>query len=644
MAHKQAWGPQARRFQLTLAGVVILTGAVAGVQADTLHVPIPYLTIQEAIDAAVDGDTVLVADGTYTGPGNRDLDFGGKAITLQSENGPGDCTIRIQGTDRDPHRAFRFHTQETDDSVVQGFKIRNGFMNRGGAVLCEDGSSPLFQSCVFQQNSVSQAVEEDGGGAVYILGSSPAFIECDFLQNQAEANFLFGGGGAVRIQSDSSPTFVGCTFNGNTAFGPEQPDGGAVAIWDGGHPEFFSCTFTENQAVWDGAVLCFQASVTMHDCHFQDNVATTEAAGAFGHYDFEVGCSTSSTLVNCSFIGNSALFDGGGGVVLNGNDGTEGVDVCATLTNCLFEGNQSASGGAMWIGRGVDATVTNCSFSGNTSVGGNGGGAVRVLAEVFAQFTNCTFEQNSATSGNGGGLRVNNGADATVTNCTFAQNAALSGGGIRVDNNGSATVDNCVLWDNLPQQISLSAPGPVSVSYSDIQGGWPGEGSNNIETDPLFVDPDGPDNDPDTYEDNDYRLGAGSQAIDAADNTAVPSDTTDLDDDGDTDEPIPFDLGGNPRFVNDPDTDDCPQAPGTCGDAPVVDMGSYEFQLCPADFDGSGDVEAFDLAQLLGAWGPCPKPCEPGDPAGTCAADLDGDCVVEAFDLALLLGNWGPCE
>ena len=137
--------------------------------------------------------------------------------------------------------------------------------------------------------------------------------------------------------------------------------------------------------------------------------------------------------------------------------------------------------------------------------------------------------------------------------------------------------------------------------------------------------------------------------IDAAHNTAVPADVCDLDDDGDTDEPIPVDLDGNPRFVDDTLTPDCPQAPGQCGDCPVVDMGADEYQegvtdCCPADLSGDGVVEAFDLAQLLGAWGPCPKPCEEGDPEDTCPADLSGDCEVEAFDLAILLGAWGRCE
>ncbi len=154
-----------------------------------------------------------------------------------------------------------------------------------------------------------------------------------------------------------------------------------------------------------------------------------------------------------------------------------------------------------------------------------------------------------------------------------------------------------------------------------MQGGWPGDG--NIDADPLFLDPD----------DSDFHLSAGSPCIDAADNTAVPMDIT-------------TDLDGNPRFVNDLDTQDTGVSEGGC---PVVEMGAYEFQdgtieCCPADLSGDGIVEAFDLAMLLGAWGPCPEPCKEGDPADTCPADLNGDCVVEAFDLALLLGAWGPCD
>ncbi len=521
------------------------------VLADILGVPVPYPTIQAAIDAAVNDDTVLVADGTYTGLGNRDLDFGGRAITVRSENGAGACIIDIQGSAGDPHRAFHFHSGETAASVVEGFTIQNGFINRGGAALCEADSSPLFQSCVFQHNSVSQAVAEDGGGAVYVLSSSPTFIDCDFLQNQAEANFLFGGGGAVQSQSDSNPTFIGCAFSENSAIGATEPDGGAVAIWDGGHPEFFSCTFTENQAYWDGAVLNF-SSVTMHDCHFQDNAANGGAAGAYGLYGAPFG-GGSSELVNCSFVGNSSTGNAGGAVVVQ-LPGTS-----ATFTNCLFANNHATNrGGGMWFRDDTEVVVTNCTFSGNTA--GDPGGA----------------------------LSVRNGAFVAV--------------------------DNSVLWNNAPDEVHLFNA-VLSISYSDIQGVW--AGTENINADPLFVDPDGPDNDPDTWEDNDYRLSAGSPAIDAADNTAVPKGVvTDLDD--------------NPRFVDDPNTTDTGN-----GDPPIVDMGAYEFQPtpCPWDLDGDGNVGVKDLLFLLGLWGLCKG----------CSADFDRSGDVGVKDLLFLLGNWGPC-
>ena len=97
---------------------------VGSVQAGTIHVPGDYPTIQAGIDAASDGDTVVVADGIYTGEGNANMDFGGKAITVRSENGPANCIIGC-GCGEDT-RAFYFHNDEGPDSVVKGFTIRGG--------------------------------------------------------------------------------------------------------------------------------------------------------------------------------------------------------------------------------------------------------------------------------------------------------------------------------------------------------------------------------------------------------------------------------------------------------------------------------------------------------------------------------------
>ncbi|MHC4966937.1 MAG: GC-type dockerin domain-anchored protein, partial [Planctomycetota bacterium] len=111
----------------------------------------------------------------------------------------------------------------------------------------------------------------------------------------------------------------------------------------------------------------------------------------------------------------------------------------------------------------------------------------------------------------------------------------------------------------------------------------------------------------------------------------------DLDSDGNTTEPCPRDLDDRPRLVDDPQADDCRQAPGQCGDPPVVDMGAYEYQPppCPCDCEDlpDGTVDVGDFLALLAQW---------GNP-GTCDCEDRPDGAVDVGDFLAILAAWGLC-
>jgi hypothetical protein len=153
---------------------VILAGAFSPAGAAVIHVPGDQPTIQAGIDAAVNGDTVLVADGTYTGPGNRDIDFLGKAIIVRSAHGPGGCIVDAQGSESEQRRCFVFQNGEGRDSVLQGFTIRGGDMGNygnGGGVECVD-ASPIIRGNVITGNLAYQGAGINSGtGSPLISGN-----------------------------------------------------------------------------------------------------------------------------------------------------------------------------------------------------------------------------------------------------------------------------------------------------------------------------------------------------------------------------------------------------------------------------------------------------------------------------------------
>lgn len=430
-----------RRLIIMLAAFTV---AAIPVSADVIHVPGDYDTIQAGIDAAVDGDTVLVADGTYTGDGNRDMDFGGKAIVVKSENGPEFTIIDCEGANYDEHRAFKFQSGETAESILEGFTIQNGWAlwdgpdgtRCGGAIFCSNSSSPGIIECIFSFNYAAQT-----GGAIYCTDySSPTLTDCVFLENEA------GEGGGLGCTYESSPILSSCIFDDNLAV-----YGGGVYCFYDSSPMLTNCTFSENTGASDGGGLFSYglSSASFTDCDFVNNIG-----GSGGAVGFSGG---NPVFSNCEFYGNSAS-GGGAAVFSNGSP---------TLTNSNFSQNIATSGGALFC-RYVDITVTNCVFSENSA--GAYGGALycRTHPAESVSILNCTFFSNSAPEG--GGIFCLSGSSPYLENSIIA----FSPDGESIYG-GTSTLLCCDIYGNA---------GGDWVGYIAPQYGENG----NFSEDPLFCD------------------------------------------------------------------------------------------------------------------------------------------------------------
>lgn len=214
-----------------------------------------YATIQSGIDAAVDGDVVIVADGTYRGDGNRDIDYSGKAITLRSENGPANCVIDCQGSYPEPHRGFFFHSGEDNDSVVEGFTIIGG-SNLGGAGIFGRDCSPVIKNCIIRNN----ACLKSSGGGINITGSDALIIDCVFYDNAAERGAAIACGRGVKI--------INCLIFNNWA---SSGGGGIYCMSE--DTEIINCTIVKNTATFfGGGVYCgWDADVQAANCIIRGN-------------------------------------------------------------------------------------------------------------------------------------------------------------------------------------------------------------------------------------------------------------------------------------------------------------------------------------------------------------------------------------
>lgn len=561
--------------------------------------------------------------------------------------------------------------------IMVGCTFENNWSeDTGGALLARDEVNISITNCDFLDNSATNE-----GGAVDIKCNSSSLNGCTFSRNTADYN-----GGALKISLFGTHSLYDCSFTNNTAAAGgamyhEAADtlvsqviisnnsasvGGGLYVREG-NLVLVDTTFQENEAVFGGAIYGDHASPTLDGCVIYDNFALLEGGGLFN----DMG---SPSLYNCNIHSNSTLAGGGGIYTILGQLSLTNCEVVnnfadllgggiynfagevsalsttfsqnvtslggsggglynnlgsPTLVNCAITQNQSAVMGGGMYNVDSDIVILGCTFTDNTISEDHGGAIANIDCDSI--ISNCSFSDNSA-DGKGGALYNQNStsqilncifwfnqsfesgggiyslsSNSTITNATFYANSTFVGlGGAIVNDQSTLSVVNSILWGDFPSEI-LDIKGSQSlVSYSNIEGSW--EGVGNIDLNPIF-EAEVP------YADQ-LRLSPGSPCIDAGDNSSLPEDTD-------------FDLDGNPRFVDDTCTNDTGN-----GDAPVTDMGAYEFQGSSCDLDGDGSVGTSDLLILLANWGSCAD-CD------NCPADLDDNCAVGVSDLHILLGNWG---
>ncbi|MBN1816148.1 MAG: right-handed parallel beta-helix repeat-containing protein [Sedimentisphaerales bacterium] len=275
------------------------------ISCEPLQVPYEYSTIQDAINTAVDGDTILVADGVYTGEGNRDIDFMGKAITLRSANGPETCIIDCESQGR----GFQFTSAETHASILEGFTIQKGkSMRGGGGIYCED-SSPTIRNCIIIECT---ATFGSVGGGIALKNSNAIIYGCQFEENRASVYYDgaecegYGGIGGGIYWAGDQVTIRACVFKNNST-------------WEG-NPE---C----GRGRGGGAYITCEC-LLIDNCLFLNNFSGYGSPGALRVIAHDV------EIFDSVFLSN-------GGIWSSGCMAIGGSDVHSTIKNCVFADNHS---------------------------------------------------------------------------------------------------------------------------------------------------------------------------------------------------------------------------------------------------------------------------------------------------------------
>jgi len=320
----------------------------------------PYDSIQQAIDSSDPNfvSDVIILPGTYTGTGNRDIDFKGKPITVRGTN-PDDpntvaaTVIDCQGTAAQPHRGFYFHSGETATSVLKGVTIRNGYggkvlvkgisVSYGGGITCLRASPKLLKLLII-------ACQAYDGGGVACYGGVLSMNDCKLANNFAQF-----GGGAYCLEG--AVDFSDCQFNGNNA----NSEGGGVFVY-ASQGQMLTNTIYMNKASSGGGVIVAEGLLLLESCSINSNTSITDNGGGMA-----IGSGATVQLRKTKLAGNFSAGSGGAMYV---------TASLAEVSNCTIAGNRAAvHGGGIYAAAGsmfgASVELRNCIVWGNRAARGN---------------------------------------------------------------------------------------------------------------------------------------------------------------------------------------------------------------------------------------------------------------------------------
>lgn len=298
------------------------------IYVDVNHIPniengtpqYPFGRIQYGIDAADPNDEVIIAEGVYTGDGNRDISLWRKSIKVRSEKGPDTCIVDCNGNETEPHFGFRVGSSETGSIVLEGLTVKNGYYQSGGGVVCSGGVR--ISNCVIRDNHGT-----DGGG-----------VYSSNIIGYRKVPGPHGGGGRPGepptdepIFAEGTPEIVNCLISNNSAV-----EGGGIKCT--GDSKISNCVIQNNDATYGGGVIFSHSIIGWHtivvvidDYVFSFYIPTQSQA------EFE--------MADCVITNNSALY-GGGICYFSPVDANE-IFVGPNIHNNTIAANSAAYGGGI---------------------------------------------------------------------------------------------------------------------------------------------------------------------------------------------------------------------------------------------------------------------------------------------------------